>query len=603
MSDSDSEEWRHISRATERNWKKLQTTGAGRLAARANKSLSSRKFFPREYFSNQANLAEAQEIVQIADERRISTPSVVYSIALRLLERAELVSLSQNHSAQRVATSFVARPHVAQTIAEYSYPIAPSIFEREPPHDEHDWLGLIYQSLLSEGEKNRSGIYFTPPPTADTMLARLDFSHGETLFDPCCGSGAFLQRARGGAPSQLVGVEKDPLAAFICKINLLLKFRAEEFVPQIVCADFFSTPASLTPQKFDYIVTNPPWGALEARRSAKKTHKDAFARFLCASMPFLKEKGRALFLLPESILNVPTHRQIRKTLLETTHIHAITLLDQRFSNVQTSCLILEYTPHQARETAAKIERERAEEIRINTLRKSFFVERNDFYQPPDYIFRLSDRADRDLLRRVFERAPLTLSESLWALGIVTGDNRNKLFPDARPGAEPILTGKDIQLYRTAPPTRYIHFDRAQLQQTADDSFYRAPEKLIYKFISPRPIFAYDASQTLVLNSANILIPRVPTLAMKSVLGFLNSELYAFVYQKLFGGVKMLKGNLRQLPFPRLTLDENAAAEEIVAQIIEERLTPAAMDAFVYRFFGLTPSHIRQIRDEIYSPFA
>ena len=41
------------------------------------------------------------------------------------------------------------------------------------------------------------------------------------------------------------------------------------------------------------------------------------------------------------------------------------------------------------------------------------------------------------------------------------------------------------------------------------------------------------------------------MSVKTVMAFLNSELYSYFYRKLFGEVKVLKGNLINLPFARI----------------------------------------------------
>lgn len=107
-------------------------------------------------------------------------------------------------------------------------------------------------------------------------------------------------------------------------------------------------------------------------------------------------------------------------------------------------------------------------------------------------------------------------------------------------------------YRLKPLKLFIRYNRNELQQVAKEKYYRAKEKLVYKFVSDKLVFAYDESATLVLNSANILIPRAPTMSTKTVLAFLNTELYQYLYRVLFAEIKILKGNLLQLPFPLLS---------------------------------------------------
>ena len=122
------------------------------------------------------------------------------------------------------------------------------------------------------------------------------------------------------------------------------------------------------------------------------------------------------------------------------------------------------------------------------------------------------------------------------------------------GLEKIYTGKDISRYSLKEAKRFINYNRADFQQCAKDEFYRAKEKLVYKFVSGRLCFTYDDQQRLFLNSANILIPDVEDMCVKTVLAFLNSELFNFLYVKRFNDLKILKGNLSALPFPKISAE-------------------------------------------------
>lgn len=102
---------------------------------------------------------------------------------------------------------------------------------------------------------------------------------------------------------------------------------------------------------------------------------------------------------------------------------------------------------------------------------------------------------------------------------------------------------------------------------AKEKYYRAKEKLVYKFISNKLVFAYDNTASLFLNSANILIPQIPNMSIKTVLGFLNSELYQYLYCTLFSEIKILKGNLIELPFIGITQEQDNLISSYVQNIL------------------------------------
>ena len=143
----------------------------------------------------------------------------------------------------------------------------------------------------------------------------------------------------------------------------------------------------------------------------------------------------------------------------------------------------------------------------------------------------------------------------FALGIVTGINKNAVYGTiSAPGKQgiqtvPVLRGRDLRKFSYEKPGQYLFYDPEQLQQVAPEKFYRAREKLIYRFVGKVPVFSYDGAQMFTLNSANILIPHLPGLDMKYVLAVLNSRTVSFWWQKKYNALKMLRSHLESIPIP------------------------------------------------------
>ena len=53
------------------------------------------------------------------------------------------------------------------------------------------------------------------------------------------------------------------------------------------------------------------------------------------------------------------------------------------------------------------------------------------------------------------------------------------------------------------------------------------------------------------------------MSTKTVLAFLNSELFNFLYAKRFNDIKILKGNLSALPFPKITAEQDKQLTALV----------------------------------------
>lgn len=624
-----------ISAATARNWARLHTnptsstSAEGRLVSRANKQCSAKRIEPTEYLTHPENLASVRAIVDYADRQKLGIPEVLLSLGLNLLTRAGLQ----------------AKPHVVDVLREYGeIAVDEHLATVSLPTDETDLLGLVYQCLLSEGHKNRTGSYYTPKNVVDRMLDGLSFENGETLLDPCCGSGSFLLAAPAPDPKQLFGTDIDPTAVMIAKMNLLLKYRDVEFVPQVRVADFCEVcevcEAGETPdaddavdaagdkepfpvlplrpalplgpfqgRRFDYVVTNPPWGAKTAKstKSAKSPKspktaasrspsEDSFARIFRAAFSVLTENGAVRFLFPEAILNVKSHKAVRDFALEK-GLAAVTFYDVLFSGVTTRYVDIECRP--GRQTDSFVVRAGGKDANERGPREERLVPKSAVFETRNHVINFWTSEDLAIVRRVKALGAYDLTESTWGLGIVTGDNKGKLLSEPAFGTEPIHTGKEIEPYRLRPARHHIVFDRQRLQQAAPEAIYRAPEKLVYKFISKRLVFAYDDEGSLCLNSANILIPSVPSMGIKPVMAFLNSSVFQFLHAKLFGEVKVLKGNLTELPFPHVpdAIDARLTrlADEVLAGDDAKR---AEIDDVVFAIYGFGDDEIRRIRSVV-----
>ena len=585
-----------ISEATSRNWKRLHSNGSGRLMSRANKQLSTKTIVPVEYFSNKDNIAGIQRFVNFCKEQNYKVEEVIYSVGVKLLKEAGILE----------------KPHVAAALKPLTPLMALKPLVPPPlPADEHDLLGLLYQCFLLEGEKNRKGSYYTPYSVAENMVKDLDFSKNQTFLDPCCGSGAFILALENASPNQIFACDNDPIAVMIAKINLLLKFTEEEFEPQIYCCDYLNAinaPKALKALKASYIISNPPWGAaIFDEKGNPISTRESFSFFFEKAFNQLLDGGTIRFLLPESVMNVKTHKKFRQFLLEITDIQSITLYDGTFSGVQTKYFDIQCARHFDRpDSSCHFDRPQGvEKSQVNndvivvrdfstTLRfarndgkksssarndgkkslsaqndvKNSLVSKDAFYLTKNLNFNLLSNSDLEKVKKILSKGKYTLKESIWGLGIVTGDNKKHLKPKQGRGMEPIYTGKEIEAYTLKQPRYFVKYKRADYQQVAKDEIYRAEEKLVYKFISKNLVFAYDGSGSLFLNSANILIPRIPGMSVKTVLAFLNSETFKFLYKSLFGEIKILKGNLMELPFPEISEETDKRLTQLVDEVLK-----------------------------------
>lgn len=567
----------YISSATLRNWNKLNTSETDRLTRRANKSRSVKKISPDSYIKSDG----LNQILSIILECNAPLYDIMYSLCKKKL-------------------SFVGdnNPNVLKFDNEFG---KCSFLNFDIPGEilmdvSRDWLGYIYQSLLPEGTRNVNGQYYTNSDIVQDMLNGLKVPDSCTFLDPCCGSGAFLLNVSGVSLSQLYGVDSDIIAVMLCKANLIAKYTDDFTYPNVFCFDFLIDDTlpnnnSLYGKEFDFIYTNPPWGTSKVFRyeSSVIKSKERASLFLEKSMGYLKTDGEMCFLLPSSLLKIKAHSDIRRFLLKSTSIKSVSLYKEKFNGVFTDffSVKLKFSRPENGQDYMVYKEGKSIPIKIPAKDISTEIVLHDFF-------------DSTILKKMESQYNDSLSHSVWALGIVTGDNKNKVKKECFKDAEVIYTGKDINKYVIKAPSNYILYDRLSFQQCARDEIYRSSEKLVYKFISKSLCFAYDNTRSLFLNSANILIPDIKGMSVKTVLAFLNSELYSFYYAKKYSDIKILRGNLETIPFPEISKEQNEKISNMVSDIICKKIDRTKdINKEIYSIFGFGEEIITHIKAFLY----
>ncbi|MDQ3855653.1 MAG: type I restriction-modification system subunit M [Chloroflexota bacterium] len=215
-------------------------------------------------------------------------------------------------------------------------------------------LSQAYEGLLLRmGEKgNDGGQFFTPREIIRAMVAAVAPQVGETVYDPCCGTGGFLAegyeyltRQLGDAvtPDQLetlrrhtfYGREKENLIYPIALANLVLHGIDE---PHIWHGNTLTGGVAYdglfkgAPDQFNVILTNPPFGGKEGReaqtRFAYKTGATQVL-FLQHVIDSLRPGGRCGIVLDEGVLfrtNETAFVQTKRKLLDECDLWAIVSL-------------------------------------------------------------------------------------------------------------------------------------------------------------------------------------------------------------------------------------------------------------------------------------
>jgi excisionase family DNA binding protein len=590
-----------------------------RLKSRRNKKAIIGQFIPTEYVSSELYIKVAEKLLTWINEKNLSMKlepaPILYEVVLNLLAAKGQIQPIKNvfnkslteavlekqpilgHFEPPLNGLFVPDTSLSQDMIE----ILRKIRRLNIPFIKgEDLLGLLYMSLSSLNTRKNNGAYYTPKNVVELLVMHyLDELREDILpktLDPCCGSGNFLIRlfsvlkerelnkgrvikeVEKSLVASLHGYDIDPMATALAQLNIILLLETpfgelnDEHIP-IQCQNALDTQESILNKAFDLVIGNPPWGysytphetmSLKKRFVTAKRTVESYCLFIEYGINRLKPRGILAYVLPESLLNVQAHEPTRQFLVDETEIRHIDVLGHTFSKVYAPSILL---------TAKKSHSSADNEVIVHHEGEAYIVTQKRFSSNQGTIFNIkASDADEAICAhmRCLDGVQFLNCQADFALGIVTGDNRHFLHREPIFGGEPIIKGGNVFKYKFEIGEHYIVFKPKQFQQVAPEKWYRAPEKLIYRFINENLVFAYDDQGLLSLNSANIVIPRLPGNSIKYILAILNSRPAQFFHQVSFHSVKVLRRHIESIPIPPCSVVEERAIIHLVDQMLQEK---------------------------------
>lgn len=244
---------------------------------------------------------------------------------------------------------------------------------------EADVKGAAYEELVGSNLRGDRGEFFTPRNvcrmTVQMVLSLFPSQKFTSLkvLDCCCGTGGFLvetinqlrntveefERSRGGSAAEIrervanrvkelaernvFGMDINPFLVRTTQMNLVMHgdgstnvFRGDSLASSSEWDDQTAIQR-INQEEFDIVVTNPPFGGnahiddpqilsryelpqLDAKSPRQRMPAEQL--FVEAALKYVKPGGYLGIVLPDSILNNPSLRFIRRWLLENTRIVA-----------------------------------------------------------------------------------------------------------------------------------------------------------------------------------------------------------------------------------------------------------------------------------------
>lgn len=557
----------------------------GRLKNRRNKKNVSGKTLYKDYIKCENNYAVVENILGSCDRISEDELRVILSyFALQLYNQKNGIDepsplFSSNHT--KFSDNAVFNQLLSDLIGTINL-LEVDTSNIEAVFAQHiqlvpceDTLGFVYISLRDLSERKQTGAYYTPEQTVTTLLNGLRSScdvEDMTYCDPCCGTGNFLigLANNGVKVANIYGQDIDELSVLIARINMFLlddTISIENLRSHITIGD--SLEKSYNSQ-FSVVLGNPPWGynyskeetmyLLNNYRTAKSKGMESYDLFIEKGLMLLKEDGYLAYVLPEAVLSVSSHTQARELVLKQTSFRFVDYLGNAFSGVQCPAIIFGLQKDSKGHTAG---------CKISGNEIDYVIQTNRELDASLFAFNMKD--DEYACIDAISHAPdahFLADNAKFALGIVTGNNKEYISSSKDYGYEMVLKGSDILRYSIKETSNYIRFAPESFQQVAPTELYRAKEKLLYRFISEVPVFTYDDKQTISLNSCNILIPQIEGMEIKYILAVLNSSVAAFFISKKFNSVKLLRSHIEALPIPMISVSRQREIIEIVDSILD-----------------------------------
>jgi type I restriction enzyme M protein len=222
-----------------------------------------------------------------------------------------------------------------------------------------DTKGVAFERFMEDFFKGKQGQYFTPREIVSFILNICEISNNSKVLDPACGSGGFLLHAldhnrtkaseyyeentpdhfkywHDFAKDNLFGIEVNERIARVAKMNMIIH---DDGHTNVICIDALEDFSKIqkinqkfTPNSFDLIITNPPFGATIKKEENPYLNSYIFGKnaqgqdrssqkteilFIERCWQFLKAgTGQMAIILPDGILTNTTLKYVRTFLTE-----------------------------------------------------------------------------------------------------------------------------------------------------------------------------------------------------------------------------------------------------------------------------------------------
>jgi adenine-specific DNA-methyltransferase len=378
---------------------------------------------------------------------------------------------------------------------------------------------------------------------------------------------------------------------------------------------------------FDIIIGNPPY-VLISKEEFDKQYKqyyhlqegkiDLYRLFTEFSLKLIKHGGTFSFIIPNTILTIPSCKILRNYLLENTQIKKILNFEiDIFKSASVNSIIMissvgkaknNFISVNANESISNIFKYRFEKMCQNRFLENDKHEINIYISEKDYF----------LLNKIYQKSS-NLNQLGYEISLGTQVYHNTLHSEDQIKDrflhspfpkndlyELELGGRKINQFTVKMEGDYVDFSREFYTKPNDKFFFG--QKVILREITGKTLIATYSEERFVVNKSCYSIYHKDKIMLKALTGLLNSQLIGFVISKLGD-----KSN--QKLFPRITMNmiNNipvyfGGKESEIASIVDNLSLNGnsnnfdkllSLDNIIYNLFELDSDEIKSIGENQY----
>jgi hypothetical protein len=336
--------------------------------------------------------------------------------------------------------------------------------------------------------------------------------------------------------------------------------------------------AKTTPQLFDVIVGNPPYVNIaniqgEKTRKYYQTHyktvknkSDLYSIFIERGVTLLHDGGYLGYIVSNSWLGTDSFSEFRKFLLENTRvIKLVKMPADVFEDATVTPIILILKKEKV---IGNHEIELVEYIDQKFVKMDHILSYNRIRRTEGLTFSFEPEI-------VIEAETVRLGDiAKFSLGIKTSNDKRFILDEKiDDDCYPILRGKDIERYYHKKPQKWIWY-KPELMMEKKGAGPRKlelflKEKIFIQDVSHSIIAIYDNQNYLSNDTLSLIYELKEDFIFKYILAVLNSKFVTKLFKNQFpSGLHIKINQLKQLPIPKATADQQTQIAELVDEIMD-----------------------------------